>query len=83
MPLEERRERHAALLRANLEHNVNKWQTEFLDALRVDDPTGEEIRATILDGTLRRPSPGTPRVPRLASRGLDPVADAPAARIAN
>jgi trehalose 6-phosphate synthase len=46
MPLEERRERHAALLRANLEHNVDKWQREFLTALRGDDPARDEIQAS-------------------------------------
>jgi trehalose 6-phosphate synthase len=49
MPLEERRERHAALLRVNLEHNIDKWQKDFLDALRGDDPTAEEIGAAPLD----------------------------------
>jgi trehalose-6-phosphate synthase len=58
MPLEERRERHAALLRANSEHNVNKWQTDFLNALRIDDPTRDEIRATILDEAAQLGSSG-------------------------
>jgi trehalose 6-phosphate synthase len=33
MPLEERRERHAALMRGIFENDVNKWQNDFLDAL--------------------------------------------------
>jgi trehalose 6-phosphate synthase len=33
MPLEERRERHAALMRSIFENDVNKWQKDFLDAL--------------------------------------------------
>jgi trehalose 6-phosphate synthase len=35
MPLEERRERHAALKRGIFENDVNKWQRDFLDALRL------------------------------------------------
>jgi trehalose 6-phosphate synthase len=35
MPLEERRERHAALMRGIFENDVNKWQRDFLDALRL------------------------------------------------
>jgi trehalose 6-phosphate synthase len=35
MPLEERRERHAALLRGIFENDVNKRQRDFLDALRL------------------------------------------------
>jgi trehalose 6-phosphate synthase len=34
MPLDERRERHAALMRGIFENDVNKWQRDFLDALR-------------------------------------------------
>jgi trehalose 6-phosphate synthase len=34
MPLDERRERHAALLQSVVENNVDKWQKDFLDALR-------------------------------------------------
>jgi Glycosyltransferase family 20 len=83
MPLEERRERHAALLRANSEHNVDKWQTDFLDALRVDDPTGEDIRATMLDGASRHGFAGANASSGLASRVIDSVADAHAVRVAN
>jgi hypothetical protein len=32
MPLDERRERHAALLHVIIENDVNKWQKDFLDA---------------------------------------------------
>jgi trehalose 6-phosphate synthase len=35
MPLEERRERHAALMHGIFENDVNKWQRDFLDALRL------------------------------------------------
>jgi trehalose 6-phosphate synthase len=35
MRLEERRERHAALLHGIFENDVNKWQRDFLDALRL------------------------------------------------
>src|SRR5258708_3205427 len=37
MPIEERRERHQALLAAVLDHDVDRWQREFLAALRGDD----------------------------------------------
>jgi trehalose 6-phosphate synthase len=82
MPLEERRERHAALLRANSEHNVDKWQTDFLDALRADDPTGVDIRATILDGASQHESAGTAASSGSASRGIDSRAGAHAVRVA-
>jgi trehalose 6-phosphate synthase len=35
MPLEVRRERHAALMHDIFENDVNKWQREFIDALRL------------------------------------------------
>jgi trehalose 6-phosphate synthase len=41
MPLEERRARHQALLSAVSEYDVDRWQREFLTALRGDD--GEKI----------------------------------------
>jgi trehalose 6-phosphate synthase len=48
MPLEERRERHAALLQGVFENNVDKWQNDFLDALRSEGPAVEEtIRAAM------------------------------------
>jgi trehalose-6-phosphate synthase len=37
MPLAERRERHRALLAAVLAYDTNRWQREFLAALRDDD----------------------------------------------
>jgi trehalose 6-phosphate synthase len=37
MPLEERRERHQALLAAVLAYDVDRWQREFLAALRGDN----------------------------------------------
>ena len=43
MPLDERRERHAALLHGILESNVDKWQKDFLDALRSENRAAEEI----------------------------------------
>ena len=63
MPLEERRERHAALLCANLENNVNRWQMDFLDALRGGVPTEAEVGDIILD---RAPQRGS-RVPTASS----------------
>jgi trehalose 6-phosphate synthase len=52
MPLEERRARHHALLAAILEYDVDRWQREYLAALRGDDrvtnefpaPAGRQIR---------------------------------------
>jgi trehalose 6-phosphate synthase len=62
MPLEERRERHAALLRGILENNVDKWQKDFLDALRSENRVGEEIRAAMQTPTLNRPGRGRSRI---------------------
>ena len=59
MPLEERRERHAALLRGVTENNVNKWQTDFLDALRNEDRTADEIRTA-----MQMSKPDRPRMER-------------------
>jgi len=55
MPLEERRERHAALLHDILENNVDKWQKDFLDTLRNDDHTVREHGAATQRSNLRRP----------------------------
>jgi trehalose 6-phosphate synthase len=43
MPLEERRARHHALLAAISEYDVDRWQREFLAALRGDDGVREEF----------------------------------------
>jgi trehalose 6-phosphate synthase len=40
MPIEERRARHQALLAAVLDYDVDRWQREFLTALRGDDVMG-------------------------------------------
>jgi trehalose 6-phosphate synthase len=45
MPLDERRERHAALLQDSIENDVNKWQKDFLDALRNEGLTAAETRS--------------------------------------
>jgi trehalose 6-phosphate synthase len=37
MPIEERRDRHKALLAAVLDHDVDRWQRDFLTALRGED----------------------------------------------
>ena len=58
MPLEERRERHAALLRGILENNVDKWQKDFLDALRSEARPAEETRAAMRMSSLDRPAAG-------------------------
>jgi trehalose 6-phosphate synthase len=46
MPREERRDRHAALLHGILENNVDKWQKDFLDALRNEVRSAECIEQT-------------------------------------
>jgi trehalose 6-phosphate synthase len=43
MPLEERRARHHALLATISEYDVDRWQREFLAALRGDDGVREEF----------------------------------------
>jgi trehalose 6-phosphate synthase len=55
MPLDERRERHAALLHHLLDNNVDKWQRDFLDALRIEDRTAEEIQIGMQKSDLNRP----------------------------
>jgi trehalose 6-phosphate synthase len=55
MPLEERCERHAALLHGILENNVDKWQSNFLDALRGEDRTADESRAATKTSILDHP----------------------------
>src|SRR5271170_7143885 len=47
MPLDERRERHAALLHGIIENDVNKWQKDFLDALRNEGLTAAETRSAM------------------------------------
>jgi trehalose 6-phosphate synthase len=47
MPLDERRERHAALLHGIIENDVNKWQKDFLDALRNEHLTAAETRSAM------------------------------------
>jgi trehalose 6-phosphate synthase len=65
MPLDERRERHAALLHSVIENDVNKWQKDFLDVLRNEDLTAAETlsatQMSTLDGqrTERRRIAGT------------------------
>jgi trehalose 6-phosphate synthase len=47
MPLEERRERHAALMAAITANNIDKWQNDFLHALSNEDSSLEEIQTAI------------------------------------
>jgi trehalose 6-phosphate synthase len=47
MSLEERRERHAALVAAITENSIDKWQKDFLDALASEDSAVEEIHTAI------------------------------------
>jgi hypothetical protein len=55
MPLEERRERHVALLQGFLKNNVNKWQNDFLDALRDAGPPADQVQASTKTSILDRP----------------------------
>jgi trehalose 6-phosphate synthase len=73
MPLQKRRERHAALLCANLENNVNRWQMDFLDALRGGVPTEAEVRDIILDRAPQRGSRVTTASSETAIRRGDPA----------
>ena len=54
--------RHAALLHGILENDVDKWQKDFLDALRSDNRGAEEIRSAMQTLTLERPGTGRSRV---------------------
>jgi trehalose 6-phosphate synthase len=47
MSLEERRDRNAALMQGIRENDGNRWQQNFLAALRDEDRTAEEIRAAL------------------------------------
>jgi trehalose 6-phosphate synthase len=47
MSLEERRERHAALMAAITENNIDNWQRDFLHALSSADSGLEEIQTAI------------------------------------
>jgi trehalose 6-phosphate synthase len=47
MSLEERRERHAALIAAITENSIDKWQKDFLDALSGEDSALQEIQTAI------------------------------------
>jgi trehalose 6-phosphate synthase len=55
MSLEERRERHAALMAAIVANNIDKWQRDFLDALASEDHTAEEIQTAIQGSLQERP----------------------------
>jgi trehalose-6-phosphate synthase len=57
MPLDERRERHAALLQGILENNVNKWQRDFLDALRTEYRTAGQFRSLMRESNLDGEAP--------------------------
>jgi trehalose 6-phosphate synthase len=46
MPLEERRARHKALLAVVSDYDVDRWQREFLGALRGDNGNAHELHNT-------------------------------------
>jgi trehalose 6-phosphate synthase len=55
MPLDERRERHAALLENILENDVNKWRNDFLGALLTEGRTAEPFRFAMQMSNLEQP----------------------------
>jgi trehalose 6-phosphate synthase len=69
MPLDERRARHQALLAAIVDYDVDRWQREFLAALRGDDDVmafpvpGTPVQGTRPGGRGKKPEityPGPP-----------------------
>jgi trehalose 6-phosphate synthase len=69
MPREERRDRHSALLHGILENDANKWQKDFLDTLRSEDRSAEEVRVAMQLSVDR---------PRAGRSGIIPGATLPA-----
>ena len=67
MPIEERRERHQALLAAVLDYDVDRWQREFLTALRGDDDVMGALRIAGVKTSRRR------QKPEIAYSGSAPV----------
>jgi trehalose 6-phosphate synthase len=67
MSLEERRERHAALMMAITGNNIDKWQRDFLDALASEDSSVEEIQTAIQSNRQERPR--TPTITQLTAGG--------------
>jgi len=65
MPLDERRERHAALLQDSIENDVNKWQKDFLDALRNEGLTAAETRSVTQMSIDALPEPVESTIPGL------------------
>ena len=65
MPLDERRERHSALLQDTIENDVNKWQKDFLDALRNEDLTAAETRSVTQMSIDALPEPVESTIPGL------------------
>jgi trehalose-6-phosphate synthase len=66
MPIEERRARHQALLAAVLEYDLDRWQREFLAALRGDD---DVVGAFQIRGA---PMGARPQKPEIAYTGPGP-----------
>ncbi len=68
MSLEERRERHAALMATITANNIDKWQKDFLHALSSEDGSFEEIQTAVqaTQGSLQERS-------RAATIGQMPV----------
>jgi len=72
MPLEERRARHRALLAAVSAYDVERWQREFLTALRGDDGTmhdGDNTPAVLASRLARPMGHYSTGIGRAVSRG--------------
>jgi trehalose 6-phosphate synthase len=77
MPIEERRARHQALLAAVLDYDVDRWQREFLAALRGDDDVKGTFAAREAPASPSRQKPEIAYAAssaRSAPAGLNPVA---------
>ena len=57
MPLEERRARHQALLAVVSNYDIDRWQQDFMNALRGDNGTTQELQNL---PAVMRPSAGWP-----------------------
>ena len=68
MPIEERRARHQALLAAVCNYDVDRWQQEFLSALRGDNEVKSEFPAADTMTNRRRTRPKSAVLTAVAAR---------------
>jgi trehalose 6-phosphate synthase len=71
MPIDERRERHQALLAMVSAYDVDRWQQEFLATLRGDDDSTHALAA--LDELTDPSRPGLESYPDMPTARLNPV----------